>query len=201
MEREVSLLDRGEIREAAGVLGRAFRDDPMVEAILRDVAPDKRVKRLSVLFAADLKVCVRSGLPFHVTDRSKIACAAIVHPPGAYPLPVSAQIGIILKAVIRNGFYGFGRWLTYLGRIEERHPKDKHYYLEFIGVDPMQQGKGFGSCVLSDLSRRADEDKVGCYLETSNVRNVPLYERFGFETVAEEEIIGVNNWFMWRSPT
>jgi hypothetical protein len=40
MKREVSLLDRGKIREAAGVLGRAFRDDPIVVAILEDVAPE-----------------------------------------------------------------------------------------------------------------------------------------------------------------
>jgi ribosomal protein S18 acetylase RimI-like enzyme len=200
MKREVLLLDRRKIREAAGVLGRAFRDDPMVVAILEDVAPETRVKRLSVMFAADLKTCVRGGLPLQVGETNRIACAAIVYPPGAYPLPASAQLGILLKSVVRNGFYGFARWLTVRGRFEKLHPKDTHYYLEFIGVDPIQQGKGLGSSVLNDLSSRADQDNVGCYLETSNARNVPLYQRFGFETVAEEEILGVNTWFMWRSP-
>jgi len=196
----VLLLDRGKVREAAGVLGRAFRDDPMVVAILEDVAPEIRVKRLSVMFAADLKTCARRGLPLQVRDMNNIACAAIVYPPGAYPLPTFAQLGILLKSVVRNGFYGFARWLTVLGRFEKRHPKDTHYYLEFMGVDPIQQGKGLGSSLLIDLSSRADQEKVGCYLETSNARNVPLYQRFGYETVAEEEILGVNTWFMWRSP-
>jgi hypothetical protein len=29
---------------------------------------------------------------------------------------------------------------------------------------------------------------------------VALYQRFGFQTVAEEEIIFVHAWFMWRPP-
>ena len=200
MEREVLPLDRAKIQEGAGVLGRAFRDDPMVVAILGGVVPEIRVKRLKVVFVADLKVCARRGMPLYVGEKDSIACTAIVHPPGAYPLPISAQFGILLRAVIRNGFCGFGRWLTYLGCIEKRHPKETHYYLEFIGVDPVQQGMGLGSSVLKHLASRADQDKVGCYLETANPRNVSLYQRFGFETVAEEKIIGVNTWFMWRSP-
>jgi ribosomal protein S18 acetylase RimI-like enzyme len=200
MKKEASLLDCGKIREAAGVLGRAFRDDPIVVAILEDVVPEIRVKRLSVMFAADLNTCARRGLPLQVRESDSIACAAIIYPPGAYPLPTSAQLGILLKSIVRNGVYGLGRWLTVLSCFEKRHPKDTHYYLEFIGVDPIQQGKGLGSSLLNDLSSRADQEKVGCYLETSNARNVPLYQRFGYETVAEEEILGVNIWFMWRSP-
>jgi ribosomal protein S18 acetylase RimI-like enzyme len=201
MKREVLLLDRENILDAAAVLGRAFRDDPMVVAILANVSPEIRMKRLRVMFAADLKTCTRMGLPLQVRENDSIDCAAIVYPPGVYPLPTFSQLGILLKSVVRNGVYGLNRWLTVLGRFEKRHPKDTHYYLEFIGVDPTQQGKGLGTSLLDDLSSRADQENVGCYLETSNPRNVLLYQRFGYDTVAEEEIIGVNTWFMWRSPS
>ena len=30
--------------------------------------------------------------------------------------------------------------------------------------------------------------------------NVAFYERFGFEVVGEDEVLGVRNWFMLRSP-
>lgn len=200
MKKEVSLLEYENIRQAAGVLGRAFRDDPMAMAILRDVAPAIRVKRLSVMFASALITCVRRGLPLQGREGNSIACASIVYPPGTYPLPTSAQYSILLRSILRNGFYGVARWLTVLDRFAKRHPKDTHYYLEFIGVDPSQQGKGLGSSLLSDLSRRADQERVGCYLETSNARNVSLYQRFGYEIIAEEEILGVTTRFMWRSP-
>ena len=201
MKRDVMLLDRENIPDAAAVLGRALRDDPLVVAILKNVSPEIRAKRLSVMFAADLKTCTRIGLPLQVRENDSIDCVAIVYPPGAYPLPTFSQLGILLKCVVRNGVNGLSRWLTVLRRFEKRHPKDTHYYLEFIGVDPTQQGRGLGSSLLDDLSSRADQENAGCYLETSNPRNVPLYQRFGYDTVAEEEIIGVNTWFMWRSPS
>jgi ribosomal protein S18 acetylase RimI-like enzyme len=36
------------------------------------------------------------------------------------------------------------------------------------------------------------------YLETDKPENVRFYERFGFEVVGEEEVLGVPNWFMLR---
>jgi len=201
MKNIVSPLAKADFREGARVLGRAFQDDPVVVSILKDVVPTKRVKRLTVVFSADLNACGRRGMPLYVRENDRIAGVAIVHPPGAYPLPITAQMGILLKSLLRNGPYGFGPWLTYLSHIEKQHLKDPHYYLEFIGVEPDLHGKGLGSSMLKHLASSADQDQVGCFLETGNPQNVPLYQRFGFETVSEEEIIGVNTWFMWRSPS
>jgi hypothetical protein len=39
---------------------------------------------------------------------------------------------------------------------------------------------------------------VGCYLENSNPRNLPFYERFGFQAGEQKEIIGLPAWLMWR---
>ena len=36
------------------------------------------------------------------------------------------------------------------------------------------------------------------YLETDKDVNVRFYERFGFEVVNQEEVLGVTNWFMIR---
>jgi len=38
------------------------------------------------------------------------------------------------------------------------------------------------------------------YLETDKRENVRFYERFGFEVIAREPVIGVPNWFMRREP-
>ena len=37
------------------------------------------------------------------------------------------------------------------------------------------------------------------YLETDKPENVGYYERFGFETVGEVDVLGVTNWFMRRA--
>lgn len=63
------------------------------------------------------------------------------------------------------------------------HPKEPCWFLPLIGVDPMRQGCGYGSALLRYGVERCDRDKVAAYLESSNPRNIPLYERYGFEAL------------------
>ncbi|MBM1172856.1 GNAT family N-acetyltransferase [Microvirga arabica] len=41
------------------------------------------------------------------------------------------------------------------------HPDEPHWYLPLIGVDPAQQGKGYGSALLKHALRLCDEDGRG----------------------------------------
>jgi hypothetical protein len=43
-----------------------------------------------------------------------------------------------------------------------------------------------------------DEEGASAYLETDVDRNVPSNERFGFKVIGQEDMLGVNNRFMWR---
>jgi hypothetical protein len=43
-----------------------------------------------------------------------------------------------------------------------------------------------------------DQQGSPAYLETDVDRNVVLYDKFGFVVVAQEDLIGINNRFMWR---
>ena len=72
-----------------------------------------------------------------------------------------------------------------LERMDEQHPTEPHWYLPFIGVDPGRQGRGHGSALLRIGLARCDRDGLPAYLEASSPRNRALYERHGFETVAE----------------
>jgi GNAT superfamily N-acetyltransferase len=63
------------------------------------------------------------------------------------------------------------------------HPSEPHWYLPLIGVDPMHQGRGYGSLLMQHALRVCDDDGALAYLESSSPRNVPLYERHGFQVV------------------
>ena len=67
----------------------------------------------------------------------------------------------------------------------EFHPQTPHWYLPMIGVEPSSQGKGVGSALLQLTLANCDCDGLPAYLESSNPRNIPLYERFGFEVIGE----------------
>ena len=73
-------------------------------------------------------------------------------------------------------------------QMEGYHPRDPHWYLPFIGVDPSQQGKGYGSALMKHTLDACDRDHTPAYLESSNPKNVPLYERHGFELLGTIQV-------------
>lgn len=52
-----------------------------------------------------------------------------------------------------------------------------------MGVDPSQQGKGFGSALLQHALIQCDRDSKLAYLESTSPRSVPFYKRHGFEVL------------------
>lgn len=72
-----------------------------------------------------------------------------------------------------------------LEQMDAAHPREPHWYLPWLAVDPARQGSGLGANLLArDLEARVDADHLPAYLETPNPRTVPFYERHGFATVA-----------------
>lgn len=70
-------------------------------------------------------------------------------------------------------------------QMERFHTKEPHWYLPMIGVDPAHQGRGVGSALLRHVLAKVDAEGVAAYLESSSPKNVPLYQRFGFEVAGE----------------
>jgi GNAT superfamily N-acetyltransferase len=57
-----------------------------------------------------------------------------------------------------------------------------------IGVVPDKQGNGYGSALLRHALERCDSDDKLAYLESSSDKNIPLYERHGFEVLGTIQV-------------
>ena len=68
------------------------------------------------------------------------------------------------------------------------HPRDAHWHLPLIGVDPAHQGKGIGSALLRHVLHVCDTEKILAYLEATSPQNIPLYERHGFEVLGRIQV-------------
>ena len=74
------------------------------------------------------------------------------------------------------------------GLLADYHPKDAAYwYLPLIGVDPVHRGAGHGSALMEHALRKCDEAETQAFLESSNPRNITLFERHGFEVMGRIE--------------
>lgn len=111
----------------------------------------------------------------HFTD--DYAGAALWLPPGVEP-DEATMVQMVEKTVaasIRGELYGV------LEMMSIYHPKEPHWYLPLIGVDPPHQGKGHGAALLTHALKVCDRDQCPAYLESTNPRNITLYRRHGFE--------------------
>jgi ribosomal protein S18 acetylase RimI-like enzyme len=71
-----------------------------------------------------------------------------------------------------------------LGQMSRAHPTNPHWYLPWLGVERQRQGMGLGGRLLQQCLTSVDQDHMPAYLESPNPRNVPFYERHGFEVTA-----------------
>lgn len=80
------------------------------------------------------------------------------------------------------------------------HPREPHFYLQVLGVDPAAQGRGWGSQLLKHGLAQVDAARMPAYLETMNGDNITFYERHGFRLSGELRLpfSGHPVWFMWR---
>ena len=110
-----------------------------------------------------------------------LSAAALWFRPGAHG-DIDAVTKVIEKSVAPDRL---ARTFALLEAMDSHHTEHPHWFLPLIGVDPAHQGKGLGGALLSAMTERLDRDGTVAYLDSTNILNVPLYERHGFEVIDE----------------
>ena len=110
--------------------------------------------------------------------------AALWLPPGVHP-DEDAMGELLQKAIPEQHLEDFFALFEQMGSF---HPDEPHWYLPLIGVDPAQQNNGYGSALLERSLLECDRGSKLAYLESTNPRNIPLYERHGFEVLSTIQV-------------
>lgn len=192
----VETVQPGEIPETANVLSHAFVTEPNVIAVWRRQDEHSRRDIETVFRVAKLERPLSSVLVARQNSRIVGALNMIEWPRcqstfgddiKLLPLMVRRPPGLVLRSMkLQSAF--------------KRHdPRKHHWHLGPVGVLPQLQGMGIGSRMMAKCCEMLDGKKDAAYLETDRLVNVPFYQRFGFTVIEEENILGVRNWFMWRS--
>lgn len=105
--------------------------------------------------------------------------AALWFPPGVEP-DAEPLIDLIQQSVAEQNQADLFAFLEQMGHY---HPTEPHWYLSILGVEPNRQSKGYGSVLIQNILQECDRFQTPAYLESSNPRNVPFYQRHGFEVI------------------
>lgn len=176
-------------------LARAFHDDPVFAWIVPD--PSRRRARLPSVFAAFAEVYLPHGETYMAGDG---AGAALWAPPGSEPIP-EEQAEVFGQRLATSLGEDADRAFEVDALLEQHHPAEPCFYLQFVGVVPEHQGGGLGSRLLRTVLQRCDASVTPAYLEATSQDNRRLYQRHGFAPVGEITLPqGPPVWPMWREP-
>lgn len=167
----VRIATRADETSVVDVITLGFSADPMARWSFPD--PRTYLEQFPTLVRAFGGRAFDDGTAYCVEG---YAGAALWLPPGAEPdlEALDALIETHAPAHIKADANGvFDQMAVY-------HPTEPHWYLPMIAVDPARQGQGHGSALLREALVRCDRDGLLAYLESSNPRNITLYERHGF---------------------
>jgi GNAT superfamily N-acetyltransferase len=110
-----------------------------------------------------------------------VRAAALWLPPGVEP--DEAAMGAVLEGALRPEIAeDLG---VVLKGMAEHHPHEPHWYLPLVAADPNWIGQGLGALLMKHALRRCDEEGIAAYLESTNPRNISLYERHGFKIIGK----------------
>jgi len=167
----VAAITAAQADQAVAVISLAFSSDPAARWTYPD--PNAYLTYFPRLVRAFGGRAFEHGTGHQV---SGFCGAALWLPPGIHPDEEA------LDSIMRESLAADR--LEEVSGVFERmagyHPATPHWYLPLIGVDPVHQGRGYGSALLRHVLVQCDSDHVAAYLESSNPANVPLYERHGF---------------------
>jgi ribosomal protein S18 acetylase RimI-like enzyme len=176
----VETIGISDAERTIATLTSAFIADPLFRWIYP--TPDNYLDAFPRLVQAYCGSGIDDGTAFQARD---FAGASIWLGPGRHP-DEEATVAIAQETIPADRIEDvFGL----LGELGNYHPQDESiWYLPFIGVDAVQQGGGLGSALMTHALRLCDEQGLRAYLESSNPRNIPLYERHGFQVMARLDV-------------
>jgi Acetyltransferase (GNAT) family len=174
------------------ILTDSFSQNQSVNFIIKQ--DKKRVERIKALMDYSFEMCFLFG-EVYLSDDKK-GCALILNPDKKKTTLQSIYLDskLVIKCLgLKNLFKAMRREAI----IQKQHPNELMYYLWFIGVSIEHQHLGIGSNLLQDVINEGHRQNRDICLETSTLKNIPWYQRFGF-TIYEEIDMGYQLFFLTK---
>lgn len=171
--REAAANDKGLIID---ILTRSFQDNQSVNYLIP--SDSKRLDRIRALMDYSFETCKLFG-KVYVSDDNK-GCALVSFPEKKRTTTKSLwlEIKLIFTSI---GFGNISKAINREKEISKNYPSSNLFYLWFIGVNPDSQNRGIGQKLMTELLAESERMDRPIYLETSTLKNIPWYKKFGLD--------------------
>jgi ribosomal protein S18 acetylase RimI-like enzyme len=171
---EIRSATSDEMPQAVGSIVAAFITDPL--ARFAWPSAHDHLRGMPLVTREFARASFEHGAAYVTADFGGVA---LWLPPGVHPNSEA------LEGVLRDTAKPehLDDLLATFEKMNEWHPEEPHWHLPLVGVEPNAQGNGLGGALMRHAVARCDQAGALACLESSNPRNVSLYERHGFEVM------------------
>jgi GNAT superfamily N-acetyltransferase len=197
-KERVRVLRQADAPAIVSVLTRAFDQEPAKLTMLPDSGIRRTVLEMSV--KARLYDTLRYGSVHGASIDGELGAIALWYPPGVAKLSgtgaaraVWTWLGSIptlvrafphIARVLSSDLHGALDLAKKRGSAVAKASSGITWQLELLGTLPERRRKGLARALLERQLQRCDQDGAAAWLEATDPINPPIYERFGFETIA-----------------
>ena len=175
---DVRVATAHDVDAAALVLARGFHDDPLwAWAFPDDVA---RLGQQQAFWRFCVEEAIRYPWTFLAAGDTTTTCWI---PPDGTELSEegTARFEPLLVDLLGEGAMPV---IELFESLDASHPHDEpHFYLSLFATEPAARGNAFGQALLRHNLALIDRQGASAYLESSNSRNIAMYERHGFRVI------------------
>ena len=191
-------LTKDDVGRGSTVLRDAFIDYPTFRYLFPEI--NDRKKKLRHVMSFFLKCGLLHG--------EVIAPSKDIEGVSIWYKSMDLNIGLnsLLKAGLISTIYSLNiksfirfKKLGDAKRINRDLLLDKEYYfLDVIGTDPSFEKKGYARLLIDTMLEKIDKERMSCFLETSNIKNINYYNKYGFILLSTYNHDGLESYCMIR---
>jgi GNAT superfamily N-acetyltransferase len=191
------VIDKSEVVLVEQIAVKAFKDDPLFNAMVRDEGlRDRLVKTL-------VRIAWYQGTIL-VNKVGSIKAFALWHSLSSSEASLlntfrSGQIEHIFRLPISKVF-NLLKMEKLMKRLRVANSSEDCLYLNLVGVDPDHQGEGLARSLIQPVIDHAEKYDTTVVLETQKEANRQMYEYFGFKIVWDETFLVLvlegKQWFL-----
>ena len=178
-------LQKSDIMQASKIFALSMFNDDLHVWFFPDIKT--RLRKLEFLYQFKLQTQLK--LSYKVSSKLEGLCiwespddhqSAITIYDLIYGFSLVFRVGIIsLFKMIK-----YRIWST---KIRNSINANRYWYLDVVVVSPEYQGKGFASQIIKPFLENTKYVGESVYLETQNINNVPIYEKYGFKLLKSQK--------------
>jgi predicted GNAT family N-acyltransferase len=177
-------INKSEIAQAKKIFALAMFDDDLHKYFFPD--EKSRIEKLQHFYEFKLKTMLLNT--YKTSEKHEGFC--IWEKPDEHRSTITFKDvteGFLL--VFNIGMFSLVRMVRYQlwsTKLKKKLISEPYWYLDTVVVSPDYQGKGFASKMIRPFLSEANTRGEKVYLETQNMKNVPVYEKYGFKLISTQ---------------